>query len=111
MKSQTQKRQTECEFVTETSSYYCRARSYDPSAGRFLREDPLGVNAGRVNFYSYVGNNPISRIDPFGLDWQIGITGSFSVFGITAGLGGGATVGVSMAKVESRFLRTSKLTS
>ena len=39
------------------ASYY-RARYYDPTAGRFLSEDPTGFMAG-MNFYAYVTNNPI----------------------------------------------------
>jgi RHS repeat-associated protein len=46
-------------------SYY-RARYYDPNAGRFLSEDPLEL-AGGINFYLYVGNEPIDRDDPTGL--------------------------------------------
>jgi len=46
--------------------YYYRARYYDPSAGRFLAEDPLGFIAG-INFYGYVGGNPINARDAFGL--------------------------------------------
>ncbi len=45
--------------------YYYRARYYDPEIGRFISEDPLGFAAG-VNFYTYVGNNPINRNDPSG---------------------------------------------
>ena len=42
----------------ETGLYYYRARYYDPNAGRFLSEDPLGFEAG-INKYVYVENRPI----------------------------------------------------
>ncbi len=60
-------RYTAREFDTETNLYYYRARYYDPSAGRFLSEDPLRFDAG-PDFYRYVGNDPIGAIDPYGLD-------------------------------------------
>jgi len=47
-------------------SYY-RARYYDPQLGRFLGEDPSDFNGG-MNFYGYVGNDPVNWFDPFGLD-------------------------------------------
>jgi RHS repeat-associated protein len=47
-------------------SYYYRARYYDQTAGRFLNEDPMGFNSN-VDFYGYVRNNPISLIDPSGM--------------------------------------------
>ena len=50
----------------EASVSYYRARYYDPTIGRFLREDPLRFTGG-VNFYVYVKNQPIDKIDPFGL--------------------------------------------
>ncbi len=46
--------------------YYYRTRYYDPLAGRFITEDPLGFDAG-VNFFAYVGSNPVNWTDPFGL--------------------------------------------
>ncbi|MDZ4862278.1 MAG: RHS repeat-associated core domain-containing protein [Gemmatimonadota bacterium] len=45
---------------------YLRNRWYDPTSGRFLTQDPLGL-AGGVNLYAYAGNNPISFRDPYGL--------------------------------------------
>jgi len=53
------------EFDSETGLYYYRARYYDPSAGRFLTEDPLRYEP--TSFYSYVGNDPIFWMDPLGL--------------------------------------------
>jgi RHS repeat-associated protein len=47
--------------------YYYRARWYDPAAKRFITEDPIGLDGG-INLYAYVGNNPINKIDPMGLD-------------------------------------------
>ena len=50
----------------DTGVYYYRARYYDPSIGRFISEDPMGFEAG-VNFYAYVGNNPLNESDPTGM--------------------------------------------
>ena len=47
---------------------YSRARWYDPKAGRFISEDPSGFEAGDINFSRYVQNNPLSHVDPSGLD-------------------------------------------
>jgi hypothetical protein len=40
---------------------------YDPTLGRFLQEDPIGVASGDANFYRYCGNSPLSAVDPSGL--------------------------------------------
>ncbi len=45
---------------------YMRNRWYAPAQGRFTQADPIGL-AGGTNLYAYVGNNPISLIDPSGL--------------------------------------------
>jgi RHS repeat-associated protein len=50
----------------ETGLLLLTHRYYDPSAGRFLNRDPIGL-AGGVNLYGYAGNSPIASIDPLGL--------------------------------------------
>ncbi|MFN6106523.1 MAG: RHS repeat-associated core domain-containing protein, partial [Planctomycetaceae bacterium] len=47
--------------------YFYRARWYDPRAGRFLSEDPLGFAAGDVNLNRYVGNGATLWVDPSGV--------------------------------------------
>jgi RHS repeat-associated protein len=47
-----------------SASYY-RARYYDPNAGRFINEDPLGFSVS-LDSYTYVLNNPVKDFDPPG---------------------------------------------
>jgi hypothetical protein len=43
-------------------------RWYDPQTMRFISRDPLGFGGGDLNLYRYCGNNPLSNLDPTGLD-------------------------------------------
>jgi RHS repeat-associated protein len=52
---------------SDLSTYWLRARFYDPLSGRFTSRDLLGFEAGDVNLYRYVGNDPTNAADPSGL--------------------------------------------
>jgi RHS repeat-associated protein len=54
------------EMDTETGLYFNRARYYDPTAGRFLSEDPIGF-VSAIDFYTYVSNDSLRYTDPLGL--------------------------------------------
>jgi RHS repeat-associated protein len=47
-------------------SLYSFRQTFDPGLQRFLNQDPLGESGG-FNLYGFVGNNPISFVDPYGL--------------------------------------------
>jgi RHS repeat-associated protein len=65
----------------ESDYLYYGYRSYNPSAGRWPNRDPLNelghrtllakrssrVQSDAGNLYEFVGNNPVSQIDPLGL--------------------------------------------
>ncbi len=53
-------------YDDETGLHNNLFRYYDPSIGRYLRTDPIGL-AGGVNLYAYVINNPLKFVDPWGL--------------------------------------------
>nr|WP_256381552.1 RHS repeat-associated core domain-containing protein [Sulfuricella sp. T08] len=50
----------------ETGLTFYRARFYDPSIGRFVSRDPIGLSGG-INQYAYVNNSPVMFTDPWGL--------------------------------------------
>ena len=54
------------EWDSQTSLYFYRGRYYDPTLGRFLNEDPIGLLGG-INLYTYVGNDPTNYVDPAAL--------------------------------------------
>jgi RHS repeat-associated protein len=54
------------EVDAESGLHYFRARYYDPTTGRFLQEDPMGLAGGDINLFRYVFNNPVNLLDPFG---------------------------------------------
>src|SRR6202008_910422 len=49
-----------------TGLVHMRARYYSPSLGRFISEDPIGLDGG-VNPYAYVDSSPLNGTDPMGL--------------------------------------------
>ena len=49
----------------ETGLHYNLFRYYDPQVGRFIVQDPIGLNGG-WNLYQYAPN-PLGWIDPLGL--------------------------------------------
>jgi RHS repeat-associated protein len=65
---------------SESGNDYFKSRYYSNNTGRFLSPDPSGLafanpgNPQSLNLYSYVMNNPLTNIDPTGMEcvWDDG---------------------------------------
>lgn len=87
------------EYEHETGTYYNRARYYDPSAGRFMQEDPhpgsITNPITAINKYAYAGNAPTYQIDPNGKFFWVALAFiadaivTAAISGAVAGLVGG----------------------
>lgn len=66
----------------ESGLYYNYFRDYDPSIGRYIQSDGLGLFDG-PNTYLYVHANPLNEVDPTG---EFGIVGGLIGGGIDLGL-------------------------
>ena len=53
-------------YDRETGMHYNGFRDYDPTTGRYLQSDPIGL-AGGPNRYAYVGSSALNATDPAGL--------------------------------------------
>jgi RHS repeat-associated protein len=68
-------------YDEETGLHYNYHRYYDPKTGRYLTPDPIGL-AGGINLFAYVKNNPITYIDPEGLEIRVYSSDAFGISGL-----------------------------
>jgi RHS repeat-associated protein len=54
-------------YDAETGLNYNYLRNYDPTVGRYVESDPIGLNGGSYSTYAYANGNPVSNVDPLGL--------------------------------------------
>jgi RHS repeat-associated protein len=55
------------EFHANSGTYYYGFRFYEPGLQRWLNRDPIG-EAGGMNLYEFVGNDPLNAVDLWGLE-------------------------------------------
>lgn len=83
-------------FQAESGFHQNWMRDYDPTLGRYIQVDPLGLAAGQ-NLYAYVDGDPLNLTDP---------TGEFAfVVPVLAGMaiGGGTDFALQMIMNGGRF--------
>jgi RHS repeat-associated protein len=51
---------------SDLAAYDSRRRILSPTTGRFFQLDPIGINAGDMNLYRAVANDPLGLLDPTG---------------------------------------------
>ena len=79
-------------YDKETGLFNNGFRDYNPALGRYMQSDPIGLGGG-INTYSYVGGNPVGRVDPLGLiTFQVGGTFTINIFYMAYQYSGGIVI-------------------
>lgn len=84
------------QFDANLGLHYNYFRTYDPSAGRYLETDPIGL-AGGPNLYAYANGNPVRNSDPTGEIVPVGLCllGG-AIGGVVTGVGDSLSGGFSL---------------
>jgi RHS repeat-associated protein len=94
----------------ETGYYHNGFREYDPTLGRYLETDPIGL-AGGLNTYTYARGNPMSIVDRSGLanlnlfdpgSTQYGIENGWNPSGYYSVAGHGDSQGIGFGNQNTR---------
>ncbi len=101
----------------ETGFHYNYFRDYDPTTGRYVESDPIGLDGG-MSTYGYVGGSPLMYDDPDGLiaGLVINLGGRYVLprLGVSLGLRAAARVAKRQAlrhvraKVATRVVRVKR---
>lgn len=78
-------------YDAETGFHYNYHRYYDPTIGRYLTPDPIGLTGG-INLYTYADLDPIKLVDPFGM-----FNSSRVFWGVAEASAGGLGIGLAVA--------------
>jgi len=73
------------EYSWKTGLYYFRARYYNPTTGRWLSKDPIGIAGGLNQYVAFLNNGVLFR-DPNG---EVGVAG-LVIGGVVGGIIGGS---------------------
>jgi RHS repeat-associated protein len=96
----------------ESGLVYNGWRYYDPSTGRFVSSDPIGLAGGSLSTYAAVNNQPTRYTDPDGLNPGVGcIAGAWAGplgCGVGAAIGTAVMGGVAVLAIMSTPGDTSK---